>query len=199
LKNLARILSIIFHPSLIPTCLVLIFFENENFLALNFERKKILFLIIFLTTFLMPVFSLPFFYFTKNIKSLEMKSHKERFLPLLISSVFYLLGIFLLKIYLFEKILSDFLISAFIILIFSAFISLKWKISLHLSGMGSLFASIIILIHKFNFNLKLLLIVVFFMTFVIAWARLELKAHNILQIIYGFFFAFLFILFFFNF
>ncbi len=147
----------------------------------------------------MPVFSLPFLYFTKYIKSFEMKSHKERFLPLLISSVFYLFGIFLLKIYLFEEIFSDFLISAFVILIFTAFISLKWKISLHLSGMGSLFASIIILINKFNFNLKLLLIIVFFMTFATAWARLKLKSHNISQILAGFFFSFIFILIFFNF
>ncbi len=128
-----------------------------------------------------------------------MKSHKERFLPLLISSVFYLFGIFLLKIYLFEEIFSDFLIAAFVILIFTAFVSLKWKISLHLSGMGYLFASIIILINNFNLNLKLLLIIVFFMTFAIAWARLKLKSHNILQILAGFFFSFIFILIFLNF
>jgi membrane-associated phospholipid phosphatase len=66
------------------------------------------------------------------------------------------------------------------------FITLSWKISIHMIGVGGI-AGILTLLSKTSEDILLYpLIITFFCAGLIAFSRLQLNAHNSRQIIVGF-------------
>ena len=184
--KLAQLISIILHPISIPIGIIFLLFNNNELYLFSSESKQKLLLITFIFTFIFPVLSLLILRYYKIINSIEMKTHKERFVPLLISSFFYLLNSLITYQIFYSLILLKYLLVGIIILLLIAFISTKWKISIHLSGMGTLLG--------FCFTIKLdfyLILIILFLSFLLAISRFYLKRHDILQLLAGFSLGFL--------
>lgn len=67
-----------------------------------------------------------------------------------------------------------------------ALISIKWKISLHMSAMGALAGTLLAVAFRFNINLQLFLSLVFLGGGLAGWARLRLNAHTPAQVYAGY-------------
>ncbi len=79
LKFISHFISFLFHPMLMPIYGVFIIFNSGTYLSfMPFSVKKIIYLTIFISTFVMPVSTFPLLYQFKIIKSFKMHTTRER-------------------------------------------------------------------------------------------------------------------------
>ncbi len=190
---LAKIISIIFHPLLMPSYATLILFtSNTHYSYMPFEVKKVIYLIIFLCTFLIPVSITPFLVNLKIISSAELKHHKERIFPLAISTLSYYFAYHLLNRLSISTIsfVKIMILASAILIFICLLISLKWKISAHLIGAGGLMASIFFYAVYFVADFTVVLAGISLLAGIIAYSRLKLHAHSSAQVYTGFILGF---------
>jgi membrane-associated phospholipid phosphatase len=101
-----------------------------------------------------------------------------RFIPFLWTTLFYLLGVLSLIMVnappAVTALMSCYFVNGLVLMV----ITLKWKISIHASGITGPFTALLYLLGGVVFPLLLVVIPV-------AWARVELKAHTVMQVAVG--------------
>ncbi|TDO01231.1 phosphatase PAP2 family protein [Sunxiuqinia elliptica] len=187
---IARFFSIVFHPLLIPSLgFLLLMNSGFYFSMMNPTAKKVLFLIVFLSTFLLPLLSLGLLSFNKRFDS-SMEKSTDRVIPLLFTAVYYYLGYFYLGKIQIYPIYRIFLLSTILIIILLLLISMKWKISNHMAGIGGLIGAVLALSFRLGINSSVLLGALIIVAGLVGSSRLLLQKHNPLQIYAGFFAGF---------
>jgi hypothetical protein len=182
----AKLISIVFHPLLMPVYgMVIIFSAPTLFGYLPFNVKKLLLLIMLVNNILLPLSFLPFFIHRNVITSWAITERKERNIPLIITTILYCVTsfiIFRLPIPLFLK--SFIFASAFLSLMVTV-INLWWKISLHSVGAGALIGLVLMLSLKMLTPLDWYLSSVIIAGGLILSSRLKLNLHNPQQVWVG--------------
>ena len=185
--KLSKIISVIVHPILIPiitfyTSLKLV--PNIGFAITSYIN--LIWIILVLSTIILPVLSLLYLKYIGKIESFEMTEHKERPLPLLITGIWMLIGLRQLdNILNFAPILKIELICAIIIIFLASIISRFWKISLHMLGVGGL-VGVVFSLHTLYGGFSEILIIFILISGVVGVARIKQKAHDHNQIYVGF-------------
>ena len=83
-KTLPNILSVILHPLLFPSIGLIIFFNSGSILEfLPEQAKKIILIIVSVSTIVLPLTFVPFYIYQKIIKNVQMDQSKERLIPFL--------------------------------------------------------------------------------------------------------------------
>lgn len=192
-KTLAKIISVIFHPLLIPSYLLIILFNtNTHYFILPFSIKKLMFLLIFLCSFLIPLSITPFFVHLKIVSNIRILKHKERVITLLIGALCYFFAVYILQRFNFKifEFIETFMLASGIIVILSAIISIKWKISTHLISLGGLMAGIFYYGVNYISDFTNVLAIISLVAGATAFARLKLNEHNSAQVYSGFLLGF---------
>nr|MBD3620956.1 phosphatase PAP2 family protein [Sunxiuqinia sp.] len=189
-QGIAQTFSVIFHPLLIPTYgFLLLMNSGFYFSMITFDAKKLLLLIVFMSTFLLPVLSLGLLSFNKHF-NMKMEKSTDRVIPLLFTAVYYYLGYFYLGRLQVYPIYRIFLLATILIIILLLLVSMKWKISNHMAGIGGLIGAILALSFRLGLNSSLLLIGLIIGAGAVGTSRLVLKKHDPLQIYAGFMLGF---------
>lgn len=186
-----KILSKILHPIFIHSIVITIVIkEFINILILPSQAPFILITSI-LFTLLLPLISVCFFLLTGKIQSLEMLNKEERILPLFMSILWMILGYIIMKeVFMSNPIIKSIYLGAIYTLVITTLITIKWKISLHMIGVGGAVGVFLALQVLYGGLYSVLLLSIFF-SGLLAYARLELKAHNTQQVYCGFMLSFL--------
>ncbi len=200
-KNLAKLLSIIFHPLLFPTIGILVLLNSGTVLEyLPFQAKKVIFLIVLVSTFVLPLTFVPFFIFQKIIKDVQMDNHRERLIPLFVTSILYFFSYYLLIRLGAPITISKFILTAGISVFALFLFTIKWKISAHMIGIGGLTGAIIAFSFMLNVNLEIFIIISIVLSGLLGYSRLKLSSHKQFEIytgwITGFTLSFIILLFF---
>jgi len=194
--SLAKTISVVFHPLLMPTLLLGVLFlvapSCVGVAILKIPTRLSLLSLIFINTFLVPALLIYYFYRVGLVKSLQLESLPDRRLPYFTTALIYALSS-----YFFGKmmggiseiapqigtILASIASSVFLV----GIVSLQWQISAHAVGMSGVLGSISGFIIKFGENLLLypLIGLVVLSGYVLA-ARLQLNAHTPAQVQVGF-------------
>lgn len=187
-----KVISIMFHPLLMPVYgLLAIFFAPTLFWYLPLRVKEILFFIFLINNVLIPLSLMPFLRYRNLISTWIIEDRRERILPILIVTVLYSVTsyiMFKLQIPVFIKAYSYSLaILAMVLLI----INLKWKISLHSAGAGAMTAVMFILSVKMGVALPLQIAVTIILSGVVMSVRLLNNTHEPKQVYGGFITGFL--------
>lgn len=191
MKFIAKLISVILHPLLIPSWGFLVLFLSNNPYALQpIALKSILWTIIFVFTFVVPAILISFLKYFEIIKSLEMKTHGERVYPMMITFLSYFASIFILRHFNAPLIIPLLLTGSIISLGFAGMISIAWKISAHLTAFGGLIAAILILSVQVNANYSPIISLVILLSGIVAWSRIYLNSHNLSQVFSGFILGF---------
>ncbi|HYX10278.1 MAG TPA: hypothetical protein VE912_26350 [Bacteroidales bacterium] len=186
LNKIARIVSVVFHPLLMPTYGILILFNADAYLRfMPFEGKKLIFLIIFLGTFALPLSLIPVFLYRKLIYHIDLDTKRERFYPLLLTTIFYYFSFYLLRKIPVPGIIQLFILAAGATVFFDLVVSVFWKISTHMTGIGGLLGLIAGLIYRSPTDLSVYLILSILAAGIIGSSRLKMEAHNQAQIYAG--------------
>lgn len=185
-KTIAKILSIVLHPLLIPSFGLLIIINSGSKLEfLPFQAKKIILIIVFVSTVILPLTFVPFYIFQKIIKNIQMDNAKERLIPFLVTFVLYAFCDYLL----WRLGVPDTIVYFLLIAVVSTFIlftiSFFWKISAHMIGIGGLVGALISISFILNVDLEYYIIASILFSGILAFSRLFLGKHEPSQIYTG--------------
>jgi hypothetical protein len=112
------------------------------------------------------------------IKDFYAFDRNTRFIPFLWTTLFYLMGVISLIFVNAPGAVTALMACYFVNGLVLILITLKWKISIHASGVMGPFTALLYLLGGVVFPLILVVIPV-------AWARVELKAHTVMQVAAG--------------
>ncbi|MBE9510091.1 MAG: PAP2 family protein [Bacteroidetes bacterium] len=183
----AKIISIIFHPMFMPVYGILILFNSGIFLSyLPGPVKRIVIIIIVVNTIILPLSLVPFYLSQKVIKSIHVITSRERIIPLTMNSIFFYLGFYLLNRLQVPDLIKTYFLASFSVVVVSLFVSLKWKISIHMIGIGGLTGAIISLSLYLGVDMKAVWMGLILCSGLIGFARLELNRHTPAQVYSGF-------------
>ncbi len=186
-KRIATIISTVFHPLLLPTLGLFVIFSTQSHLTfIPFEYRRLVTIIVFVSTCILPLSIMPLFLQIGLIKSLQMESTRERIIPLLTTAGFFVLGYFFLKKFPLPSFIPLFFLATIITVLLSILITFFWKISIHMVGIGGLLGAVISMALKYNVNTAIWVILITAIAGIIGSARLFLEAHNSKQVYAGF-------------
>ena len=189
-QSAARGISFAFHPLIMTTLGFLLLMNSGFYFALlTYEAKQFILLVVFLSTCLLPLVSIGLMGLNTRFK-LNMDKSTDRVIPMLVTSVFYYMGYYYLGRIPVYPIYRVFLISAILIIVLLMIISMRWKISSHMAGIGGLIGVIIALSARLNINSSLLLSLLIGIAGLTGTSRLILGKHNSIQIYAGFLIGF---------
>lgn len=186
--RLANVFSVLFQPLLIPTYTLLILFNLNNYFSLLIppQVRHLILWMVFLITFVLPLLFIFILYKRKIITSINMDKREERIFPLVITALFYLLAYYIVyQANLDVLYLRLFLGSALLICI-ALVISVFWKISMHMIGVGGLLGALIGIGIAAYIDLTFFVILAVLVSGLTGFARLKLKAHTPWQVYVGF-------------
>lgn len=208
MKIIAKFISVIFHPLLITTyvLILLMAFNPYVFGAQQPQAKVILILLVFISTFVIPAIAVLLMKLIGLVDSFEMKDAKQRIIPYIACGIFYL--------WMFINIVNNpdipFIFSSFVLgatsALFLAFIiNIFSKISLHAMGVGGLVSLVILVISTqfsnslmvdvplfgaYEINVSAVLMIVLILAGIVGSARLILDAHKPKEVFEGYFLGF---------
>jgi hypothetical protein len=182
-KTLAKIISMVFHPLLMPLYGMIIIFSAPTLLGyLPFNLKKLLILIMLVNNVLLPLSLFPFFIHRNIISSWTLSERKERNIPLVIITLLYCVTSYIVFKFPIPLFLKSFIYSAAFLSVIVTIINLWWKISLHSVGAGALIGLVLSFSFKMLTPLEWYLVTsVIIGGFVLA-SRLKLNLHSPMQV-----------------
>ena len=190
-EKLAKIISFVFHPVLIPTLGVYLLMNSGFYFSmLSWEAKRFIILVVFFTTCILPLLSVAILALNPKF-NLSMPDKRDRIFPLLSGSIFYYLGFILLNKVRAVPEFKLFMLASVLVMVVLLIVSFKWKISLHMSAIGGLTGALFALAFRSGLNPVYSILGVVIVSGLIGTARLILKKHDIWQIAAGYALGFL--------
>ncbi|RDC62061.1 hypothetical protein AHMF7616_00652 [Adhaeribacter pallidiroseus] len=188
---MAQILSVIFHPLLVPSYLyyLLLYVMPDSMLTFPLVSRWLVMLLVFISTFLIPTLGTLALVRTGYVKSMLAEERSERSWPLFFTTVCFAMATYM---FYREQVFDDLLYAIMAVITMAVFltfiISRFWKISAHSIGMGGALG-FMLLLHTWQPEQRSLHLVsgTILMSGAVLSARLALDAHTPLQVYTGFF------------
>jgi len=187
-RKLALGISLIFQPLFVPIYSLVILFNANTYLtyAVLPEVKQFIYLVTLLNTIVLPMSVFYYLYRQKIITSIHMHTAKERSLPFLTTLVFNLSTYYLFTNVSIPALFGNLVLGAAASVAVAFLINLKWKVSIHLLGMGGIVGTIIGLVIRYQIDATQLIIALVLISGIVGYARLQLNAHTPKQVYVGF-------------
>ncbi len=186
-KNIAKLITGIFNPLLMPTLGILILFSSNSYYSiLSYDVQKVIFVTIIISTCLLPLSFLPLFYYQNIIKDISMRTKRERIIPFFVIFVIYLLTYFLLNNMGVPPVINNMILGGAITILLLALLTTRWKVSAHMAGIGGLISALIIFNLKLHASLLIYILIAVFIAGLVGTSRIILKAHSPGEIYSGF-------------
>ncbi len=190
-RTLAQLLSVIFHPLLVPSYLyyLLLYVMPDSMLTFPLVSRWLVMLLVFISTFLIPSLGTLALVRTGYVKSMLAEERSERSWPLFFTTVCFAMATYM---FYREQVFDDLLYAIMAVITLAVFltfiVSRFWKISAHSIGMGGALG-FMVLLHTWQPEHQTLYLVsgTILMSGAVLSARLALQAHTPLQVYSGFF------------
>lgn len=190
----ARTLSFVLHPMLMPLYLLFFIFNGTTLYAfIPWSIKLYCYLVTLSALLIMPLLSLPLFRYFHLIRSYDLDEKQDRVYPVMIAVAFAFLGFWMLGRVAYTNIVQQLFLVLIILLSAFSVITLRWKISMHMTAVGGVCGFLLVLGMKYPQDVRDSLIFMLLMAGLLASSRLYLKKHNPLQIYLGFLFGLCFV------
>lgn len=185
-RKIANTLSWVLHPFLLPVYLMAVLLTMTTFAHFSPGVKFYFLWVVALYAIIIPFLSLGVLHSLGRISDFKVDDRRERWLPLLVGTVCYVLCALT-----FSKIpsaifLRKFMIAAACCEVLCFVVSFYWKISLHLTAMGAAVALLVVMNVAGVGNMMVPLMVAILCAGALASARLYLGCHNGQQVLAGF-------------
>lgn len=187
MKAAARVLTILFHPLLMPTIGLLLVLNSGTYLALlDPAAKRAVLFVMALGTLLFPLMMIPVLYYRNLISSLQDASREERFLPYLIILVLYVITfVYFVRLPL-SHFIHGYVLSVSILLFLMMLLTFRFRICGHTAAVGGLVGLILALILQYETPLYGFLIVCFLIAGLVGTSRLILGVQRPVEVYTGF-------------
>lgn len=149
--------------------------------------------LIFTTTCLIPILTMIMFKLTRVIKDLHMNDRKDRYVPFLFVTLFYVVVSFLIgRLEWMNDLMKISFLAMTVVVVITNGITFKWKISAHAAGVAGWLGFICAYSQLFPTTNTLYypIIIALILNGLVYWARLYLNAHKATEIWAGAFLGF---------
>ena len=187
-RSSAHFFSWIFQPLLMPLYGAVLFL-NLPFYAFSLLPDAVKWYVIscnLLFTFFMPVFIILLMKRFNMISSITLDDREDRKYPILFTAVFYISNYYFLKKVHLPAPYLFFLLAGMFSLLSTLFITNYWKISMHMTGIGGLCGSFMLLSFIWPIDLRLIIAALFLVAGIVGSSRLILDVHTPAQVAAGF-------------
>jgi hypothetical protein len=187
-NKLARAISYLFHPLLIPSYVLMLLLNFDSLLShpAPLSYKLTMLGMVALTTLFFPLFLTWLLSRLQIIHSVMMNHREERIYPILSVAVFYYLTWFLIRDVHISNLFSYYLLGATLLAVLSLMANFFFKISLHTVAAGSVAGLFLGLSLNFGVNLYVEIFSAILLAGIIGYARLKLMTHRPPEIYTGF-------------
>ena len=192
-ERIARIISIIFHPLLIPTYIITVLINLNVFFALLIpeEAKWRIIALVFITSAAFPVLLLYSMHRFGLIQNLMMDKKEDRLYPYIATSIFFFTTYYLIWQINISPVYYYCLLGASILALVTLVINFFWKISAHTISMGAVMGAFVGLHTALQLNLLWLIALSVIIGGMVGYARLRVGKHSQAQIYSGYIIGFL--------
>ncbi len=184
--KLSNIASWVLHPFLLPLYMVVLMLTMTGFANYSLGVKLYLLWVVMLYALLIPALALLVLRSLGRISDYRVDERRERIWPLLIGAVCYILCAVTISKIPSATFLAKFMFAAACCEIMCLVVSLYWKISLHLTGIGAVVALLVVMNILGVGNMMIPLMTAVLLAGTLASARLYLGKHNGNQVLAGF-------------
>ena len=187
MKRLHQLISLVFQPLLIPTYAMVLLMNMDIFKLLPLRWRLIAIVGTFIFTGLLP--ALPIWLMMKRgeVNDLFISKREERTMPYLFSFMAYVFwALFMWRTLQFPMFIVAMGMGSAVSIFIIVIINLKWKISAHAAGMGGLCGSVFGVCYRTAINPVGFIALILLISGLVAFSRLELKAHTPGQVLAGF-------------
>jgi hypothetical protein len=186
-KKIALGFSILFHPLLMPTIgIAILLFSGSYISTIPLSAKKLLILLFSSGTFLLPALMMSLFYMQGTITDIQMAGKRQRITPLAITLIFYLLTFFLFLRIPVYRFMHSFMLSSVLAVIIILIVNYRWKISIHMVGLGGLSAFLLAISLIHGINLLPFLMIAILASGIVGTSRLYLQVHTTGEVYSGY-------------
>lgn len=185
---MAKGISYLFHPLLIPTYILVLLLNVHRFMSpsLPFVYRLVLTGIVVMTTILFPLFLTWVLYKLRLISSFYIDRRDERIYPIMTVAVFYYVTYFMLKGIQVSSVFSYYMLGATLLAVLSLVINLFHKISLHSVAIGSFTGLFLGLSLQYGLSFNTEILTGILLSGLVGFARLGMEAHRPSEIYSGF-------------
>ncbi len=188
MRILSKALAYIFHPVFLPAMVMafLLFVSGNAAFEVEPGNEMKWWLIASYSGVLFPLLVTFLIWRLKFIDSMDMKTNKERYVPLIASMLFYfwVFWVFYKDLQANDWLLV-FLLGNFITVVICFLINLTEKLSLHTAAFSNLFTYALLLNITTGFQDIILLVMAMALVIIVPLSRLQLKAHTKREIFLG--------------
>jgi len=187
LNRPARWLSVLLHPLFMPVYAIALLLHLDPRMGwfLNSELRWLALGMVALMTVVFPLTSTLLMMRTGLVSRLDMPTRQERIAPYTITLLYYGFAWYLLREFPLHPAIGRFLIGAFAALLLTLLITLRWKISAHLVGIGGLLGTFVALGWYFAPPLFPFVMATLLLCGLLGSARLLIGEHTPAQVYVG--------------
>lgn len=187
IAGVANFLSTVLTPLLMPTYGVFLVLWVSVLCLLPYGTRVVVLLICMGITCILPLIFLSVLRHFKLVKDLHVNQREQRFIPYLFTTLCYAVAAYYLYYCHSPQWFVMFMVGAALTVLLMALISLKWKISAHMAGIGGIVALVYQLhVQGLNaFDLMWLLCLTIIVAGALGSARLALRRHDLWQVLAG--------------
>jgi hypothetical protein len=191
-RRFAQFLSIILHPVLMPTYMLILIFQLNTYVAYAtpLQAKVALFSVVVFNTLIMPVVISYLLINRGYIKSFEMQRRQERMIPFICNLVLMMIAYYMMRQIVIPNIFYLLLLGAAASVVIAIIINFKWKISIHMIGIGGITGAFFGMSTFLVIDLRIPILISILVAGLLGTARLSRDAHHPLEIYGGFFVGF---------
>ena len=188
LRIAARLISYLFHPLFIPVYVILFLLYEVRLFTDKTEWQKSLVLIQFVVSYtLLPLITILLMKALGFVKSVYLKTQKDRILPYVVCQVFYFWAWYVSKNVGYPKIVVMFTLAVFLASALGLILNSYLKISMHTISLGVVCALLLIGGMLTSHNYGPYIAIAFFITGLTCTARLIDSNHSTKEVYIGFF------------
>ena len=195
MKVLAQSISYLFHPLLVPLYGLFFIFNSDSVFSLiiPFSVQMYCYSITFVALLLMPILGMVIFKKLGFISNYHLSVKQERVYPALVAIFSAFLGFYLIGKMPYTNIVQQLYLVLIIVLSGFSIITLRWKMSMHMTAAGAVCGFITIIGFRYWGEVRESLMIVLILSGILATCRLYLKKHTPAQIYAGFLFGLSFV------
>lgn len=191
MNTLAKSLSYVFHPLVMPTLGLLVMLNSGTYLALlDPAAKRAILFVMALGTLLFPLMLLPVVYY-RNLTASFQNNHSEgRLVQQGIILILYVITfVYFIRLPL-SRVIDAYLLSVIVVLLVTMLLNLRFGVSFHMAALGGISGLIVALIILYNTPLRGFLVIGILAAGITGSARLATETDRPWGVLSGFLLGF---------
>ena len=186
LETASRVLSVLFHPFLMPLYAYILMFTLTYLYIMPIQYVAFVMSIVITFTILSPLLFISLYKWLNKLSLKDLSDRPRRFIPYILTLMSYATCLITMYKMYFPHYFSSIIMGITLCLGVCLLLNLRWRISIHLAGCGMAVGALIAYSVLFNFNPVWWLCGFILLSGIQGTARISFHQHTLLEVILGF-------------